>query len=89
MYITYILYSPGYDRYYIGQTNNIKIRLEQHNEGRLSWTKPYRPWILAYQEEFRTRSEAMRREKYLKSLKNKERIKQYIAGWRSSILPGS
>jgi len=88
-YFIYILYSPKFNHYYIGQTNNIEIRLKQHNEDRFSWTSSHRPWKLVYKEKFETRSQAMKAEKYLKSLKNKERIRKYIAGWRSSTLPGS
>ena len=84
-YTTYILYSSCYNRYYIGHTNNLKFRLRQHNEYKSSWTKSYRPWIVIYQKNHKIRAAAMKEEKYLKSLKNKKRIEEYIAGWRSSI----
>lgn len=77
-YITYILYSKKYNRYYIGHTNNLKIRLKQHNDGRVSWPNLYKPWTVVYQNKHNTRAEAMTEEKYLKSLKNKERLRQYI-----------
>ncbi|MFN3941656.1 MAG: GIY-YIG nuclease family protein [Flavobacterium sp.] len=32
-YFVYILHSPNYDKYYIGQTNNLEDRLKRHNEG--------------------------------------------------------
>ena len=87
-YVTYVLYSSKHDRYYIGQTNNLKLRLKQHSDGRNSWANRYKPWSVIYQNKHSARAEAMKEEKYFKSLKNKERIKQYIAGWRSSILRG-
>ena len=77
-YITYILYSKSYNRYYIGYTNNIEIRLKQHSDGRNSWANRYKPWVVVCQNKHQTRAEAMKEEKYLKSLKNKERIKEYI-----------
>ncbi len=87
-YYVYVIYSEHFDKYYIGQTNNPKFRLSQHNSEKAGFTKRYQPWSIIYAENFKTRSEAVKSEKYLKSLKNKERLKQYIAGWRSSILRG-
>ena len=88
MYTVYILYSTRYDRYYIGQTNNLLIRLAQHNEGKSISTKHYRPWALVYREEYSNRGLAMGKEKYLKSLKSKKQLVKYIAGWRSSTSRG-
>ena len=89
-YIVYILYSGLTDRYYVGQTNDIQRRLNEHNDpARNSFTKRYQPWKLLFKEEFLNRTEAVRVERYLKSLKNKDRLKQYIAGWRSSTSRGS
>jgi putative endonuclease len=77
-FVTYVLYNKTHDRYYIGHTNNIEIRLKQHSDGRNSWTNRYKPWVVIYQNKHPTRAEAMREERYLKSLKNKERIQEYI-----------
>ncbi|MDP2927065.1 MAG: GIY-YIG nuclease family protein [bacterium] len=89
-YIVYILFSKSTDRYYIGQTNNIERRLKEHNDNtKTSYTRRYQPWQPLYKKEFPSRARAVKAERYLKSLKNKERIKQYIAGWRSSTSRGS
>jgi putative endonuclease len=72
MYYVYILYSKEFDKYYIGQTNNIELRIKRHNSGEIKSTKHYIPWELKYYEEFESRSEAMKREKYLKKQKSKE-----------------
>jgi len=85
MYITYILHSEGNDKYYIGSTNNLERRLKEHNEKDIGYTSKYHPWELLYSETFPNRVQAMKSEKYLKSLKDKALIKKYIAGWRSSI----
>ena len=53
MYTTYVLYSPGADRLYVGQTDNLELRLLRHNEGSVRSTKPYRPWQLIYTDGFR------------------------------------
>lgn len=83
----YILYSFDWQKYYIGQTNNLSLRLDQHNKTGNGYTSKFRPWRLVYEETFDNRIEAVKLENYLKSLKNKDRIRQYIAGWRSKSLP--
>jgi putative endonuclease len=82
MFFVYILYSADFDKYYIGQTNDIKKRLSRHNNGSVKSTKPYQPWLLAYTEKFNIRAEAMNREKYLKSLKSKKALKELVEASR-------
>jgi len=65
----YILKSVKVEKYYIGSTSNLEKRIEFHNSKRARWTKRYQPWILIHFEEYSTRAEAIKREKYLKSLK--------------------
>lgn len=77
-YAVYILHSVSADKYYIGYTNDITRRLWQHNYKDAGWTKSYRPWRVAYMKSFATKTDAMKMEKYLKSLKNKEVIIEYI-----------
>ena len=74
-YITYVLYSSSSDRLYIGQTSNLPARLSRHNKKLVKSTKHYTPWKLIHREEFETRSEAMKREKELKSHKGREFIR--------------
>ncbi|RUA10576.1 MAG: GIY-YIG nuclease family protein [Flavobacteriia bacterium] len=82
MYYVYILYSPGFDTYYIGQTNELEKRLKRHNSGYVKSTKPYRPWEMVYYESFETRSAAMQREHKLKSWKSKEKLRELVAASR-------
>ncbi|MBD3636514.1 MAG: GIY-YIG nuclease family protein [Crocinitomicaceae bacterium] len=44
---------------YIGQTNDLHKRLTRHNEGMVTYTKPYIPWNLKWYCEKNSRSEAM------------------------------
>ena len=69
----YILKSERVDKYYIGSTQNISERVKHHNSPQARWTKRFQPWVLIHHEEFDTRAEAMRREKFLKSLKGIKR----------------
>ncbi len=67
MYRVYVLYSPKYNKIYIGQTEDIERRLIEHNNGLLStYAKRYKLWKIIYTEKYATRSEAIRREKQLK-----------------------
>ena len=68
MFTTYVLYSGKYDKIYIGYTSNLQQRLLSHNElATKGWTIKFRPWQLIHKEEYETKSEAMKREKQLKS----------------------
>ena len=73
MFSVYVLYSPGYDKIYVGYTSNLEQRLLSHNKlGKKGWTIKYRPWELVFTEEYENKSEALRREKQLKSAKGRE-----------------
>ena len=66
-YITYILYTEHYNKYYIGQTGNMAQRLQFHNElSEKGYTKKYRPWKVMLELRFQRRSEAIQVENYLK-----------------------
>ena len=78
MFYTYVLYSSKFDEIYIGQTGNLETRLDKHNNGLVFSTKPFLPWKLIYYEEFKTRSEAMKREKELKSHKGRMFIRNEL-----------
>ena len=68
MYKVYVIYSNKAGKYYTGQTEDLERRLKEHNEGTLGkFTKNKGPWELVYFEEFKTREEALKREKYLKT----------------------
>ncbi|MFN2424768.1 MAG: GIY-YIG nuclease family protein [Cryomorphaceae bacterium] len=77
-YCVYILYSVSVDRYYVGQTSNLEDRLKRHNEGRSKYTKSGIPWTLKYKESFATRSDAMAKEKKIKSSKDRDQLWRYI-----------
>jgi len=66
MYV-YVLRSISHGNRYIGQTENIVKRLEEHNQGKCRYTSGRRPWELVYKEKATSRSEALEREHFLKS----------------------
>ncbi len=66
MYYVYVLKSLKDTQGYIGSTNDLKRRLSEHNEGRVSSTKPRRPLNLVYYEAYASETDARYREKALK-----------------------
>lgn len=76
-YTLYILKDLQRDKFYIGQTSDLSDRLNRHINKRSKYTKTGN-WILVYKETYNTHSEAIKREKYLKSLKSKIAINKLI-----------
>ena len=67
IYYVYILASGRNGTLYIGVTNNLTIRLEQHRNGRGSeFVKKYGVYRLVHVEEFASPQDAIAREKRLK-----------------------
>ena len=74
-YYLYILKSQSTDFSYVGHTSNLEKRLLEHNGGKSLSTRARRPWRLVYKEEYTTRSEAVLRERYFKSVKGRLELK--------------
>ncbi len=71
MFYVYILQSSVDESFYIGFTENLEKRLNQHNNGESNYTSRKIPWKLVYFEEFSTKTDAIKRERFLKAQKNK------------------
>jgi putative endonuclease len=79
MYIVYALYSEKFDKIYIGFTSDLIERFKAHNElSKKGWTKSFRPWIIIYEEEHLLKSDAMKREKQLKSASGRDFVRSLI-----------
>lgn len=63
---------------YIGHTSDLEKRLRWHNLGKVRSTKSRRPFKIVYSEALNTKSEAVRRELKLKSLKGGDIIRELI-----------
>jgi putative endonuclease len=73
MRTVYVLYSPSFNKIYIGYTINIEERLKSHNYlTTKGYTIKYRAWEVVYKECYK--SEALKREKQLKTAKGREFI---------------
>jgi len=70
MFYVYVLKSEKDNKLYIGYTNDLKRRIEEHNKGR-NFSTAYRgTFFLVYYESFRSQKDATMREKQLKQFKS-------------------
>ena len=72
MNYVYVLRSKKDHKRYIGLTNNLGKRLDEHNKGKVVATKNRVPFELVYFEEFENRKLAANREKFFKTGKGRE-----------------
>jgi putative endonuclease len=79
MYYIYILQSLKNGRYYTGSTECVERRLQEHNLGKNAATRYVKPFKLVWVESFSSRSEAMKRESYLKTGKGREERDRLIS----------
>ena len=76
MFFVYIIKSVLSGKYYIGCTDNINRRLNEHNSNLSKYTRNKGPWMLKYKEQYESLKEARRREKQIKSWKSRESIEK-------------
>jgi len=87
MYYVYVLISQKDKNFYIGFSENLEQRLDEHNSGKNISTKPRRPFSLKYYEAHTSKSDALRRERYFKTSKGKATLKQILKGALSRTEP--
>jgi len=66
MFYVYILKSLKDGKLYIGSTNDLKRRVEEHNSGKSFSTAPRRPFKIIYYEAYVSEGDARHREHNLK-----------------------
>ena len=78
--VVYILQSKSSGRFYIGQTENPQVRLQQHNApDNAHFTKRDQPWVMVAQIECSSRQQAMKLEAFIKKQKSRAFIEKLIA----------
>ena len=75
-YFVYAISSLTQNYIYIGITDNLDRRINQHQSGYNRTTKPYRPFKLIYFEETTDRFQAREMEKYFKSSAGRAELRQ-------------
>ena len=90
MFYTYVLSSKKDKKLYVGYTEDLKIRFEEHSKGKVESTKNRRPLKLIYYEACVSKKDAAHREEYLKTTYGgryiKNRLKSYLTGQNSNLL---
>ena len=74
---------------YVGHTNNLYRRIQEHKDGRSTYTSKYKINKLLYYEKHNSRSQAMKREKFLKSGNGRQWLNQQLIEQSASWLIGS
>jgi putative endonuclease len=67
-YRVYVLQNHA-GKFYIGLTDDLPRRVDQHNSGASKWTKGKGPWVLRWQSEMLSLGDARRMENALKRQK--------------------
>ncbi|MFC1569570.1 GIY-YIG nuclease family protein [bacterium] len=78
-YYVYILLSLKDGNYYTGSTSDLDRRIKAHNAGRVRSTKSRRPLKLIYKEEYASKTEARKRENFLKSGQGRKVLEQILS----------
>jgi putative endonuclease len=73
MAFVYLLKSINYNWVYVGSTDNLERRVQQHNRGEVRSTKFRAPFKLIHQEVYDTLREARAREKEIKQVRRIKR----------------
>ncbi len=68
-YHVYVLWSDATQRHYVGLSNHVESRLQQHNAGVSRWTRGRGPWRLLWSRPFPDHRSARQFENLLKRQK--------------------
>ncbi|GAA0872988.1 hypothetical protein GCM10009117_21350 [Gangjinia marincola] len=72
MFFVYILYSLSTSKFYTGQTEDLKKRLQRHNNGLVNSTKNGAPWNIIWKGVKENRIEAVKLERSIKNVGRKD-----------------
>jgi putative endonuclease len=81
MYYVYLLQSRKTRKFYVGFTENLKRRFDEHNTGNVQTTKNGIPYDMVYFEGFRSKTDALKRERKFKHHgQGMRRLKERLTG---------
>ena len=83
MHWCYVVYSPTLDKFYIGETENLELRITQHNTAffKSSYTSKASDWMLYASLVCKDRAQARKAESFTKRMKRKK----FIINLKNSI----
>jgi predicted GIY-YIG superfamily endonuclease len=85
-YVYILLCKDG--SYYTGYARDVKRRVERHKKGQgARYTKMHEPEKIVYMEEFNSRSDAMKREREIKSFSHSKKQQLANSNEKSRVLP--
>ena len=82
MFYLYILYSPSSDKYYVGYSNDVERRINEHNNSeRTTYTSKHRPWAISVIYSCgHLESDAVKIERFIKKQKSRKLVEQLVNG---------
>ena len=81
MHFLYIIYSDCLQKYYVGESPDVEIRLSHHNNHyfKTNFTKSANDWKLSIKYECKNRGEALFLEKFIKKMKSRVFIEKIVS----------
>ena len=85
MHIVYVLENQNDESWYIGQTDNLARRLQEHNSGSGARTTRIKEgkWKLIYAEAYCDKQDALGREKFLKGGSGRKYLQRQLVHYLS------
>ena len=79
-FYVYILQSQSSarERFYVGRTKDLRVRLAKHNAGEVPHTAKYKPWQIKTAIAFTDEERAAEFERYLKSASGRAFAKKHL-----------
>lgn len=82
MYYVYLLEDQGDESWYIGYSEDLRRRMEEHKRGNGCKTTSEKPdWELIYYEAYPDKQDALNREKFLKSGSGRNYLKKQLKNY--------
>ena len=78
MHYVYVIWSKDTDRLYKGFTADLRKRISEHNDGKVTRTKNGRPWQLMCYEAHRTKILARKTEIFYKTSQGRRQLKKKL-----------
>ena len=86
MFYIYVLHSKKDDKLYTGFTTDLEKRLKYHNRGLNKSTRDRRPFELIYAEMYLNEKDARKRERFLKSGRGREILREQLKHTLGSVV---
>jgi putative endonuclease len=77
-WFVYILDSEVNGSFYKGYSEDVAVRLDEHNRGKSAYTAPLRPWKLVWYTEKSTKKAAKELEVKLKNITSRKRLVTFM-----------